>query len=378
MGEKKASVCAILLAAGASERMGEDKLCMRFNGKTPLERCMEALHGCKHSFESILVAVSELTREAAEALAAVNDNICIVAGGAQRGDSVYNALKAMKADIVVIHDAARCLVTPEIIDASIDEAIRSGSGIVGVYSRDTIRRNGAILPRDEIFLTQTPQTFMYERILKSYENARLEHYYATDDCALYERAGYTPSFVVGSIMNQKLTGRGDIAFFTAAAQGGNMQIGYGEDTHRLTDGRKLILGGVDIPFSMGLMGHSDADVLTHAVIDAMLGAAALGDIGGHFPDNDDRYRGICSLELLHSSAELLKNHGCCINNVDATVIAQEPRLAPYIDAMRQNIAKELGVEISNISVKATTPEHTGPEGRLECISARCVCSIKRM
>ena len=155
-----------------------------------------------------------------------------------------------------------------------------------------------------------------------------------------------------------------------------MRIGCGEDTHILTENRKLILGGVDIPYEKGLLGHSDADVLLHAVTDALLGAAALGDIGRHFPDTDERYRGISSLTLLSAAYEKIRSAGYAVGNIDATIIAQRPKLAPYIDAMRANIATALGVSTAAVSVKATTTEGMNAEGRSECISARAVACLR--
>lgn len=155
-----------------------------------------------------------------------------------------------------------------------------------------------------------------------------------------------------------------------------MRIGTGYDVHKLVEGRKLILGGVDIPYEKGLLGHSDADVLLHAVMDAMLGAAALGDIGKHFPDTDDAYKGISSIELLKKVGELLSEKLFTVGNIDATIIAQRPKLAPYIEQMRQNIADTLMIDISQVSVKATTEEHLGFTGRGEGISTQAVCLLE--
>ena len=155
-----------------------------------------------------------------------------------------------------------------------------------------------------------------------------------------------------------------------------MRIGHGYDVHRLVDGRKLILGGVEIPFEKGLDGHSDADVLTHAVMDALLGAAALGDIGKHFPDNDVRYLGADSIELLKAVSAVLTEHGWRLGNLDVTVIAQRPKLAPYIDAMRARIAAALGADVSAVSVKATTEERLGFTGDGSGIAAHAVCLIE--
>lgn len=156
-----------------------------------------------------------------------------------------------------------------------------------------------------------------------------------------------------------------------------MRIGHGYDAHRFADGRKLIIGGVDIPYERGLDGHSDADVLTHAVMDALLGAAALGDIGGHFPPSDPAYEGADSVELCCRVRELLSAVGWRVGNVDATVIAQAPKLAPYIEQMRKNIAAALGCDIGQVSVKATTEERMGFTGRMEGIAAHAVCLIEK-
>lgn len=155
-----------------------------------------------------------------------------------------------------------------------------------------------------------------------------------------------------------------------------MRIGHGYDVHKLVENRKLILGGVDIEYSLGLDGHSDADVLLHAIMDALLGAAALGDIGKHFPDNDERYKGISSILLLKEVVSLLKENNYKVVNIDSTVIAQKPKLLPYIDSMRQNIAKACNIDINDVNVKATTEEHLGFTGRGEGISAHAVCIIE--
>lgn len=155
----------------------------------------------------------------------------------------------------------------------------------------------------------------------------------------------------------------------------DMRIGTGYDVHRLTEGRLLILGGVTIPFEKGLLGHSDADVLVHAIMDALLGAAALGDIGQHFPDTDIKYMGISSITLLERVGELLKKNGYEVGNIDATIVAQAPKLAPFLEAMRENIAKALGLVTNQVSVKATTEERLGFTGSGEGIAAQAVCLL---
>ncbi|HIX60463.1 MAG TPA: 2-C-methyl-D-erythritol 2,4-cyclodiphosphate synthase [Candidatus Blautia gallistercoris] len=155
-----------------------------------------------------------------------------------------------------------------------------------------------------------------------------------------------------------------------------MRIGLGYDVHRLTEGRKLILGGVEISYEKGLLGHSDADVLVHAVMDALLGAAALGDIGQHFPDTDPRYSGISSLKLLEHVGTLLEEHGFSVGNIDAVIIAQKPKMAPHIPQMRENIARTLGIAVSQVNVKATTEEGLGFTGQGEGISSQAVCLLE--
>ena len=154
-----------------------------------------------------------------------------------------------------------------------------------------------------------------------------------------------------------------------------MRIGMGYDVHKLTEGRKLIMGGVEIPYEKGLLGHSDADVLVHAVMDALLGAAALGDIGKHFPDTDPQYEGISSIRLLEHVGKLLEESGYIIENIDATIIAQRPKMRPYIDQMRENMAKALGIEPDQVNVKATTEEGLGFTGNKEGISSQAVCLL---
>ena len=157
-----------------------------------------------------------------------------------------------------------------------------------------------------------------------------------------------------------------------------MRIGMGYDVHKLVEGRKLILGGVEIPYEKGRLGHSDADVLLHAIMDALLGAAALGDIGKHFPDTDPAYKGISSIRLLEHVADLLEEHQFLIENIDATIIAQRPKMRPYIDAMRENIAKALKIEADQINVKATTEEGLGFTGSGEGISSQAICMLEKV
>ncbi len=376
-------VFAVLLAAGSGTRMGQNKIELTFGGKTPLRLSYEAFQNSAHPPDKTVIAVSEAVRPQAEALAAEEENVCIVSGGATRGDSVFNALSFLVESgetdgIAAIHDAARCLVTGSVIDAAVEGASLHGSGIAAIPMRDTVRDSeGNDLPRDTLRLMQTPQVFDLRLIHAAYCDAKEKGIAVTDDCAVYRMAGHVPFFTEGSIMNQKLTYPEDIPFFRVALERNIPSVGYGEDTHVFKEGRKLILGGVEIPHEKGLLGHSDADVLCHALTDAILGAAALGDIGRHFPDTDERYRGISSVLLLKEAWALAAKKGFVFGNADVTVVAERPKLAPYIDTMRKNIAEALAVPLERVSIKATTSEKMNDEGAGKCITARAVAMLLR-
>lgn len=381
------TVCAVLLAAGASTRMGENKLLMRFFGKTPIELCLNAF---SEFADEIIIAVSEQTREAAlEAARACSiksgKSVKLVDGGARRQDSVRNALEATRAELVSIHDCARCLVTNSVIESSIATAAANGCGIASVPVADTLRNRctGETVDRDALLAAQTPQTFFRQALIEAYAEVGAGDF--TDDAAIYAASGKKLFFSEGSSSNVKLTCRADVevvrailsqreAQRDAAAALTPFRIGFGEDTHRIKQGRRLILGGVHVPCEFGLDGHSDADALTHALIDAVLGACALGDIGMHFPDSDMRYKGINSLLLAEHAAALVRKSGYEIANLDATVVAQRPKLGGYRDEMRARLAEAFGVDAAMVSVKYTTPEHTGPEGRGESMTVRA-CAL---
>ena len=376
-------VTLILLAAGSSSRMGRDKLTLSLGGRTPLEYSLLAfLTGGAEELLEVILAVSPATRPLAQELASRYEGpelpIRLVPGGDSRGESVYNALLAAKGPLVAIHDAARCLVSRDIIAASIAMAREKGSGVAALPCRDTLWRHTGqgTVSREGLLAAQTPQTFSREKITAAYAAAREAGISATDDAALYQRHWGEICFSPGSLRNQKLTCPEDIPFFSAQLSQGGRRTGYGEDTHRLTPERPLVLGGVNIPFRLGLLGHSDADVLTHGVMDALLGAAALRDIGVHFPDTDPQYKGICSLLLLQQVQQMLAKKGFLLGNLDATILAQAPRLSPYIPQMIQNLASALCCDPGRINIKATTPEGCGPEGALQCITVRCVCSLE--
>lgn len=372
----------ILLAAGASSRMGQPKLALPFGGRTALEHVLLAFLQVEDSpVLEIILAVSPQTQDLAAGLAnqygaLLPIRVCM--GGATRGDSVFQALQLARGDVVCIHDGARCLVRWSVIQASIQAARAQGSGVAAIPCRDTLWQadGAATLPREGFCAAQTPQSFSRARLVAAYEDAQKAGVAATDDAAIYSRLYGPVTFSAGDLANQKLTVPEDIPLFATLLSPPAPRLGYGEDTHRLVAGRPLVLGGVTIPFHLGLLGHSDADALAHAAMDAMLGACALGDIGKLFPDTDPQYAGICSLTLLTQVLRRTLAQGYALSNLDATIVAQQPKLAPHIPAMRAKLAAAMACGQERISIKATTPEGCGPEGALESITVRCVCSME--
>ncbi|MDD3244220.1 MAG: 2-C-methyl-D-erythritol 2,4-cyclodiphosphate synthase [Eubacteriales bacterium] len=383
-------VCALIVAAGSANRMGRDKILMELCGKPVLRWCLEAFESCDEIDDVVVVARDPAQISQAASAWGLRKLRAVTHGGQTRTESVYQGILALPQDctLVAIHDGARCFVTHDVIRRTIASAAQKGSGVAGIACKDTIKRvdpDGAVSEtpdRAELRQIQTPQTFRRSLIEKAYLAAVHRGLYATDDAALLEMTG-SPVFVVeGSPENIKLTSPEDIPVgeeILRRREGSTraMRVGTGYDVHRLVPGRRLILGGVEVPHTTGLLGHSDADVLTHAVMDALLGAAALGDIGKLFPDGDPAYAGIDSLLLLKKVSELLQQHGWRICNVDATVAAQKPKLSPHIDAMRQKLAAGMGIPTEQVSVKATTTEGLGFEGEELGISAQAVAMLER-
>ena len=371
------SVTAIIVAAGASRRMGFDKLSYRLpDGRTVLETSCALF--AAHPAVDELVLVAGGNRPQCEAIAAACPKPCtVVQGGTTRADSVRSGLAAAKGQLVAIHDAARPFASAEIITAALQAAAESGAAAPAVPVKDTIKvadQDGKVVAtpdRATLYAVQTPQCFdraLYLRALEavSGEKASL----VTDDCSLFELAGLPVTLTAGDYANLKITTKEDLQ------KEKTMRIGHGYDVHRLVEDRKLILGGVEVPYEKGLLGHSDADVLLHAVMDAVLGAAALGDIGQHFPDTDPAYKGADSLALTREVAKIIAAHGYKVGNIDATILCQRPKLAPYIPAMRRNIADAFGLPLDAVSVKATTEEHLGFTGEGLGIAAHAVALIE--
>lgn len=372
-------VITIIGAAGSGKRMGSKlpKQFLKIGGQTILEKTVDAFAQCDF-VDKIVIVTSEDYVTTCQILfdqLTAEGRLTVVTGGAERQDSIKAGLKAAaeiaKHDsIILIQDGVRPYVTRELIERVCLAVIESGAVIPAVPSKDTIRHiEDGTLDRSKLVCVQTPQGFSFELIERAFERAEKDGFYGTDDASLVERLGHKVRIVDGLTSNIKITTPEDLEV--------EMRIGTGFDVHCLVEERKLILGGVDIPYEKGLLGHSDADVLIHALMDALLGAAALGDIGKLFPDNDDKYKGISSLKLLGYVTERLAEEGYSLGNADVTVICQRPKLAGFIQQMRENIAGVMGVDVSKISIKATTTEKLGFTGRGEGIAAEAVCILTR-
>ena len=387
--EKKVS--AVLVAAGSSTRMGFDKLSFDLGGETVLHRSIRAFAQCPLVDEIILVAGSNRAFAQQQAADCAKP-VCVVAGGATRAESAKNGVLAASGALVAVHDAARPFVGQQVITAALEAAAQCGAAAPAVPVKDTIkaavRGSGKTVPescfvhatpdRSTLYAVQTPQCFDRAAYLAALEELDAEKArLVTDDCSLFELTGRPVQLTEGDYANLKITTREDLPR-PEQKEEHKMRIGHGYDVHRLVEGRKLILGGVEVPFEKGLLGHSDADVLAHAVMDAVLGAAALGDIGQHFPDNDPVYSGADSLKLARRVAEILKEHGFRIENIDATLLCQRPKLAPHIPAMRRNLADAFGLPVDAVSVKATTEEHLGFTGEGLGIAAHAVALIETL
>ena len=389
-------IVAILAAGGRGTRLGAGtpKQLLTLGGRTILQWSVEALERHDRVNEIVVAVPPEIAANPPECLRASRKPVQIVAGGERRQDSVSNAFDRVpaRADVVIVHDAARPFASHALISRVIDAAGESGAAVAAVRARDTVKEaaagagegavvSGRTLARDRIFLAQTPQAFRREWLADAVALSR-QGWEATDEGALVERTGRPVRLVEGEPGNIKITTVDDLrmarGFVQREGQGmGVLRIGTGYDLHRLAAGRGLVLGGVEIPHSHGLLGHSDADALCHAITDALFGAAALGDIGHHFPDTDAHFQGADSLALLAEAARRVRAAGFEIGNVDSTVIAQAPRLAPHIPAMRQRLALALVLAVDQVNVKAKTAEKMGPVGRGEAIEARAVCLLMR-
>jgi len=319
-------------------------------------------------------------------------------GGVTRAQTVANGLQALRErgahddDWVLVHDAARALIEPRWVDRLIDECLADEvGGLLALPVADTLKaerdgRSAATVDRRDKWAAQTPQMFRLGVLGNALARAGDA---VTDEAGAIEAIGLQPRLVTGDAANIKITWPEDLARAQAllamrGEPGGDrvaaaaLHIGEGWDVHALVAGRPLVLGGMTVPHSHGLLAHSDGDALLHAIIDALFGAAALGDIGRHFPDTDPAFAGADSTVLLRSAGERVRSAGFQIVNIDSTIIAQAPKLSPHIDAMRSRIAAALALDVARVNVKAKTAEKLGPVGEGLAIEARAVCLLARV
>lgn len=384
------SCWAIIVAAGRGTRSGlkQNKVFFELEGRSILSRCLDAFQNSRR-FEGVVLVLSPEDEAKYSAIVEREGPFplvrAVVHGGETRRDSVLNGLLAVPkgTEIVAIHDAARPFVSREVIDATLDSAMEQGSGVICTPVVDTIKQLGGddivtSLDRGTLRAVQTPQSFAYDKILAAHLRAREEALDVTDDAMLFEHYYGNVCLVTadGAEANKKMTTKAD---FDSLEKRGmpDMRIGQGYDVHRLAEGRRLVLCGVEIPYEKGLDGHSDADVAIHALMDAILGALGRGDIGRHFPDNDPAYKGADSMKLLEVVMGLARSEGWQVGNADVTIVAQRPKLASYMDSMKRNVAQGLGVAPERVNVKATTTEGMGFEGEGLGISAQAVLLLKK-
>ncbi|MCL4133942.1 UNVERIFIED_CONTAM: hypothetical protein GTU68_001335 [Idotea baltica] len=343
---------------------------------------------------------------------ASDSRVSCVVGGATRADSVLNGIKSLhkrasKNDWLLVHDAARPCLSKGMLASFIDElGDDKVGGILALPSNDTVKfaiesssenKIQETLDRNRIWYAQTPQMFRFGLLRNALESAIASETAVTDEASAMEIAGYKPRLINGEIRNIKITRIDDLEMasllmaqndlgraivrsrsYTNGKRRTPMKIGHGYDVHQLVVGRKLILGGVDVPHTKGLLGHSDADVVIHSTCDAILGALGQGDIGQHFPDSDSRYAGIESRVLLRHVAELMQQNFYQIGNVDITIVAQAPKLANYLKQMQDNIADDLGAPTNTINLKATTTEKLGFVGEQQGIESHAVVLLNEV
>jgi len=356
-------------------------------------RTLNVFQNCAAIDEIILVVSRDEVDQASQLVRehGISKVAAVTPGGEVRQDSVRNGLSQVSPDseIVAIHDAARPLVTEEIIVASIEAARAHGAAIAAVPVVDTIKTSldgryvSGTLDRSSLYAVQTPQTFERGLIEAAYERAAADRFVGTDDASLVERLGKPVAIVEGSYENIKVTTPPDVGTAEAvlAARGESREpatrIGHGYDVHRFAPGRRLFLGGIEFPGEEGLLGHSDADVLIHAVMDALLGASGAPDIGRLFPDTDPSYKDIRSTELLARTAGRIAELGWRIVNVDVTLIAERPRIAKRVPEMQAVIAESLRISPAQVGIKASTAEGLGFVGEGLGIECHAVALLHR-
>lgn len=384
-------VTAIIAAGGAGRRFGAPvpKQMLELDGRSILEHSVEVFAAHPAIAEIIVVLPSDSAAAPPPWLAGRAPRVLVVAGGQRRQDSVANGFDAADAaaDVLLVHDAARPFVTAEVISRVIAAAAAHGAAIAAIPVSDTVKRVERLdgdpviietIPRDALYLAQTPQGFA-RGVLRDAVALGRSGVEATDEAALAERAGHRVHLVDGAQGNVKITTAEDLDAARGRAAGPDRcRIGVGYDLHRLVPNRRLIVGGVEVPAELGALGHSDGDVICHAVTDALLGGVSAGDIGQHFPDVDARWKDASSVELLRQMVDLVRARGFAVVNVDVVVVLERPKLGPHRSRIVRTLAGALGIEPASVSVKAKTNEGVDAVGRGEAIAAHAVALLRRV
>ena len=385
---------ALIPAAGRASRFspeGENKVFALLGGKPLLYRTASVFADHPQIDGIVVVAGPAEVSRCREALVGVGKVLAVVAGGQTRQESVAIGLFTLGGDLddlILVHDAARPLISAAVIDRCLDGAHKNGNGVAALPVSDTLKAVDGeqvvqrTVDREGLWAMQTPQVFRLATLFEAHGAARMRGWLGTDEAALVEQFSDEPvHLVLGDPANFKITRPEDLPLAEALWQSRNhapmtqTRIGFGYDIHPLAEGRKLFLGGIEIPSPRGLDGHSDADVLLHALCDALLGAAGLPDIGHLFPNTDPAYKGASSLLLLAEVVRRVQEAGYAVGNADMTLIAEAPKIAPYIAQMQAVIADALRIQPSQVGIKATTNEGLGALGRGEGIAAHAVALL---
>lgn len=366
-------IAALIVAGGKGERFGSaiPKQFLPLMGKTVLDWSLDAFKNHPMISDICMVAASNH----------LIDHSLVVSGGHTRQESVRKGLEALRAlnpDIVLIHDAARPLITEKLITSICHAAVENGAAVPAIPITDALKRDGKTEKREGLYTVQTPQAFSFTTI--NALHAKYKDLSLPDDAALFEQENLPVATVVGDPANIKITHPEDLLQAEKYLLSCHMdaRTGQGYDVHRLvpSKGKPLMLGGITIPHDKTLEGHSDADVALHALTDAILGTIGAGDIGQHFSPKDDRWKGADSTVFLKHAASLVEKEGGIITHADITIICEEPKIAPYRDAMREKISDLLKISLNRISIKATTTEGLGFTGRGEGIAAQAIVTVR--
>ena len=398
--EASGRIGVVIVGAGSGTRLGGvDKAFMQLDGRALIGHAVDAFEGVDEVDEIVLVVGPHRIAEARKLSSESRWRkvFSVVAGGDTRQQSVVAGITALgECTLIAIHDAARPLVTAEIIRSGFASARSHGAAVAAIPVRDTLKRSvgqpllvESTVDRAGLWAAQTPQVFRSSVLSKSYQliGDRASEY--TDDAGIVEAAGFPVAIFPGSVGNLKVTLRDDLPVATALLRArdsgresrarerevSQLRIGTGYDIHRLDTGRTFVLGGVVIPHTTGFVGHSDGDVLAHAVIDALLGAAGLGDIGSHFPPHDEAFRDADSMELLRRAVQLAAASNLHPLQVDATVICERPRLAAHLPEMCQRLASALGVGVETVNIKAKTNEGLDAVGEGRAVAVHALVTL---